>query len=174
MPRDFASFFAFNHLTFTSFCAIVRTMATYMRNKKATFDFELKKTFEAGLVLHGFEVKAIRKGMGNITSAYVVVRGGEAYLIGATINPYQPANTPKSYDPERPRKLLLSEKELAEIEQAVEKERLTAVAVSLYSNAGKIKLEVAIARGKRQYDKRQTLKERDSKRDINRTLKNTY
>lgn len=144
----------------------------YIKNSKARYDFEILDTYEAGLVLSGHEVKAIRNGMGKLVGAHVVVRGGEGFLVGANINPYQVANTPKSYEPDRTRKLLLSKKELAEIEQAVEKNRLTAIPLSLYKHGSKIKLEVAIARGKKKTDKRQTIKARDTKRDIERTLKN--
>jgi SsrA-binding protein len=100
------------------------------------------------------------------------VRGAEAFLVGASISEYQPANTPKNYDKDRPRKLLLSKKEIAEIENQTDKTSLTAVAIRLYNKNGKIKLELAIARGKKKFDKREVLKQRDSKRDIERTLKN--
>lgn len=146
-------------------------MSTYIQNRKAHFDFEILDTFEAGLVLHGYEVKAIRAGKGRLEGAYVIVRGGEAFLVGATIAPFQPTNTPKSYDPERPRKLLLSKKELFHLEQQTETERLTAVPLKLYNNGRNIKLEVALARGKKKHDKRESIKSRDSKRDIERTLK---
>lgn len=146
-------------------------MKAYVTNRKAHFNFEIIKTFEAGLVLHGFEVKSIRSGKAKLDGSYVVVRGGEAYLVGANINPFQPINTPKSYEPERLRKLLLSKKELLEIERSVEKDKLTAVPLKLYSSNSKIKLEVAIARGKKKHDKRESLKARDTKRDIDRTLK---
>lgn len=149
-------------------------MAAYITNSKARFDFEILKTFEAGLVLYGHEVKAIRHGMGKLVGAHVVVRGGEAFLVGANINPYQIANTPKRYDGERARKLLLSKKELVEIEQATERERLTCIPLSLYNNGRNVKLEIAIARGKKKADKRQTIKARDTKRDIERTLKSQY
>ena len=145
---------------------------TYVANKKAAFDFEVKKTFEAGLVLLGLEVKSIRSGKASLKGAYVVVRGGEAYLVGSNINPYQPINTPKSYDPERLRKLLFSKKELSEIEKLTDQDGLTAIPIRLYSSRGKIKLEVAVARGKKKHDKRQAIKARETKRDIERTLKN--
>tara|TARA_B100000508_G_C11464958_1_gene281245 strand:+ start:6599 stop:7048 length:450 start_codon:yes stop_codon:yes gene_type:complete len=147
-------------------------MSAYIQNKKARFDFEILETFEAGLVLHGYEVKSIRAGKGKLDGAYVVVRGGEAFLVGASVSPFQVANTPKGYDPERPRKLLLSKKELMRIEQQTETARLTAVALRLYNSGRNIKLEIAIARGKKKHDKRESLKARDSKRDIERTLKN--
>ncbi len=149
-------------------------MSTYIQNRKARFDYEILDTTEAGLVLQGHEVKSIRAGKGKLEGAYVIIRGGEAFLVGASISPYQVANTPKNYDPERPRKLLLSKKELGHYEQQTETARLTAVPIRLYSNKGKIKLEIALARGKKKYDKRETLKARDSKRDIDRTLKNQY
>lgn len=147
-------------------------MSTYIQNRKARFNFEILETFEAGLVLFGYEVKAIRAGKGKLDGAYVIIRGGEAFLVGASISPFQVANTPKSYDPERPRVLLLSKKQLALFEQQTEKARLTAVPLKLYNNGQKIKLEVALARGKKQQDKRESIKERDNKRDIERTLKN--
>jgi SsrA-binding protein len=147
-------------------------MSNFIQNRKARFNFEILETFEAGLVLEGHEVKSIRAGKGKLEGAYVIIRGGEAFLVGASITPFQVANTPKSYDNERARKLLLSKKQLALFEQQTEKARLTAVPLRLYSNGQKIKLEIALARGKKQQDKRESIKARDTKRDIERTLKN--
>jgi SsrA-binding protein len=149
-------------------------MTTFIRNRKARFDFEILEEFEAGIVLSGAEVKSIRSGKGKLDGAYVIVRGGEAFLVGASVSPYQVANTPKDYDPERPRKLLFSKKELARLENQTETAGLTAVALSFYNKGGKIKLSVAIARGKKKHDKRESIKERDTKRDIERTLKTQY
>lgn len=149
-------------------------MTTYIKNRKAHFNFEILETFEAGLVLLGTEAKSIRNSKANLEGSHVIIRGGEAFLVGASITEYQPANTPKSYDKERTRKLLLSKKQLAHIEQQTEKAGLTAIPLRLYNSGRNIKLEVAIARGKKKFDKRQTLKERDSKRDIDRTLKSQY
>lgn len=146
-------------------------MKAYIQNRKAHFNFEILETFEAGLVLQGFEAKSIRAGKGKLEGAHVIIRGGEAFLVGTSISPYQPANTPKNYDPERTRKLLLSKKELAHIEQQTEKAGLTGVPIKLYNAGRKIKLEFALARGKKKFDKRETLKARDTKRDIDRTLK---
>ncbi|MEZ4104085.1 MAG: SsrA-binding protein SmpB [Candidatus Paceibacterota bacterium] len=147
-------------------------MTTYITNKKATFDFEILDTFEAGVVLSGHEVKAIRNGKATLNGAYVVIRGGEAWLLGASISPYQIANTPKNYDPERTRKLLLNKKELKELEQKGEQQGLTIVAIKWYSKNRKIKLEIALVRGKKKADKREKIKERDTKRSIERILKN--
>ncbi|USN87525.1 MAG: SsrA-binding protein SmpB [Candidatus Nomurabacteria bacterium] len=146
-------------------------MTDYIRNKKATFDFEILDTFEAGAVLNGFEVKAIRNGKASLNGAYVVIRGGEAWLLGASISPYQIPNTPKNYDPERTRKLLLNKKELKELVQKGEQQGLTIVAIKWYSKNRKIKLQIALVRGKKKADKREKLKERDTKRNIERILK---
>ena len=146
-------------------------MSTYARNKKAHFDFEILEVFEAGLVLLGTEVKSIRAGRVKLDGGHILVRGGEAYLVNASIAAFQPINTQKSYDPERVRKLLLNQKQLALLHRQTEQSHLTAIPLSLYNKGGKIKLEMAIARGKKKADKRESLRERDVKRDIDRTLK---
>jgi|SRR5690606_34391523 len=147
-------------------------MTTYLSHKKAHFDYEVLTTYEAGLVLSGHEVKSIRASRGKLEGGFVLIRGGEAFLVGVNINPYQPSNLPKKYDPERPRKLLLSKKELLEIERQTESQGLTAIPLRLYNNGRNIKLELAVVKGKKKHDKRETIKERDTKRDIDRILKN--
>lgn len=122
------------------------------------------------MVLLGTEVKSIRNGRVKL-GGYIVVRGGEALLIGTSIPAWQPINTAKNYDPERPRKLLLTKKQLVKIERETEKQGLTAIPLSLYNSGRNIKLSFAIARGKKKADKRESIKERDVKRDIDRTLK---
>lgn len=146
-------------------------MTTYVQNKKARFNFELLEEFEAGAVLTGHEVKAIRAGKAKLDGAYVIIRGGEAFLVGASISPFQVANTPKGYDPEAARKLLLSQKELAKLERESEHAGLTIVPLKWYNKSRYIKLALAIGRGKKKADKRETLKSRDAKREIDRTLK---
>lgn len=147
-------------------------MANLITNKKARFDYDILDTFEAGLVLAGYEVKALQLGRGKLDGAHVLIRGGEAYLVNAAIQPYQPANMPKDYEPEQPRKLLLNKKELAELEQKSEQAGLTIVPIRLYNAGRKLKLEIGIGRGKKKHDKRETLKKRDTKRAIDRILKN--
>jgi SsrA-binding protein len=147
---------------------------TLIENKKAHFDYEIVETYEAGASLVGHEVKALRAGKGSLEGARVGVRGGEAFLIGATIQPYQVGNTPKSYDPERTRKLLLSKKEIVTLADAEGQKGLTIVPLKWYNHNRKLKLAIAIARHKKKYDKRASLKERDTKREIGRTLKNEY
>ena len=146
----------------------------FIENKKARFDFELMTTFEAGHELYGHEVKAIKKSMGSFEGARVVVRGGEVFLIGASITAYQQSNTPKSYDPERARRLLLNKKEMAELATLEKKKGLTILPIKWYNKGRRLKLEIAVARHKKKYDKRAALKERDEKRQIERTLKNEY
>lgn len=146
-------------------------MTTYVTHKRASFDYEILDTFEAGISLLGTEVKSIRNKRGQLEGAHVVVRGGEAFLVGATIPPYQTANAPKDYDGERPRKLLLTQKELQKLHTESEKNGLTAIPIRLYNNGRNLKLEVGIARGKKKYDKRESIKTRDTKRDIDREFK---
>ena len=146
-------------------------MASEVTNKKAYFDYEILEHFEAGAVLTGAEVKSIRAGKASLNGAYVIIRGGEAYLVNASISPYQVANTPKSYEPDRARKLLLNKKQLLELEQGSEKAGLTIVAIKWYNDKRYLKLSIGLARGKKKADKRETLKSRDSKREIARILK---
>jgi SsrA-binding protein len=146
-------------------------MSDFITNKKAYFDYEILETFEAGVVLSGAEVKSVRASKASLNGAYAIIRGGEAYLVNASISPYQVANTPKNYDPERARKLLLSEKELATLERGSEQEGLTIVAIKWYNKKRFLKLEIGLARGKKKVDKRETLKERATKRDIDRIMK---
>jgi SsrA-binding protein len=147
-------------------------MTTYLSHKKAHFDYEVLHTYEAGLVLLGLEVKSVRAKRGKLEGSHVIVRGKEAFVVGLNINAYQPANTKKSYDPERTRKLLLSKKELKELEHHTETQGLTAIPIRLYNNGRNIKLEIAVVRGKKKHDKREAIKARDTKREIERTLKN--
>ncbi len=146
-------------------------MADYVQNKKASFDYEFLEQYEAGVVLHGYEVKAVRANKASLNGAYVIIRGGEAFLVNASISAFQVANTPKNYDPERARKLLLSKKELAMLERGSEQQGLTIVAIRWFNKNRHIKLQIALARGKKKADKREKLKEQSSKRDIERLLK---
>ena len=146
-------------------------MSSYIEHKKARFNFEILEEFNAGLELFGFEVKSIKNNQGKLEGAYIVIRGGEAYLIGAFIPPYQLANTPTDYDPNRARRLLLTKKEIARLARFEEEQGLTIVPISLYNKDSKIKVRLGVARGKKKYDKRETIKKRDTERDLRRTLK---
>lgn len=144
----------------------------YSTHRRAHFDYDILDTFEAGLVLVGHEVKAIRLGRAKLEGGHVVVRDGEALLVGISVPPFQPKNTPVKYDPERTRILLLKPKELATLERETEKAGLTAVPLALYNAGRNIKLKIGLARGKKKTDKRESIKARDTKREIERTLKN--
>lgn len=142
-----------------------------IRNKKAVFNYEILEKFEAGIQLRGFEVKSLKSGQGSLEGSYVIVRGGEAFLVGANIPPFQPANTPKNYDPLHTRKLLLTKKELDVFAGKEKQAGLTIVPISVYNKRNHLKLEIGIARGKKKYDKRETIKKRDMEREMYRTLK---
>ncbi|MBL8158127.1 SsrA-binding protein SmpB [bacterium] len=142
-----------------------------IRNDKVGFDYTILEEIEAGLELLGLEVKSLRAGQGSLKGARVVARGGEAYLVGATIPAWQVLNAPKTYDALRTRKLLLSKKQIAHISSAEGQDGLTVVPLAVYNKGRRLKLGIAIARGKKKADKRQTIKERDTKRQIERTLK---
>ncbi len=147
-------------------------MSQWSYNKEALFNYEVLEKFEAGVELLGFEVKAIKAGKMNLAGSHVGVRGGEAFLIGASIAPYQTANTPEDYEPTRVRKLLLNKSELAQLAGFESKKGLTIIPISVYNKGRRIKLEVAVARGKKRFDKRQTIKKRETDIEIRRTLKN--
>jgi len=141
-------------------------------HKKAGLDYEILEQYEAGLELLGHEVKSLRNKHGKLEGAHVIVRGGEAYIVGMHIPPYQPANVGKEYDPGRSRKLLLTKAEILKLSEAEGQKGLTIVPLSVYNKGRVLKLSVAVARGKKKYDKRAALKKRDVERDIRRTLKN--
>lgn len=136
-------------------------MTDYASNPKAGFDYDILETIEAGIVLEGHEVKAIKTGKASIKGAYVKILNEEPYLIGATISPYQPANTPKNYDPQHSRKLLLSRKEIANLVGTAQAHGVTLIPLKLYGKKGLVKLLIGIGRGKKKYDKRETIKKRD-------------
>ena len=142
-----------------------------LENKKAYFNYEILEKLDAGIELLGHEVKSLKGKQGSLEGAYIIVRGGEAYLINAHIPPYQPGNVPKEYDPYRNRKLLLTKKEIAGLSVAEGTRGLTIVPISVYNKNRKLKLSLGVGRGKKKADKRQTIKKRDTEREIGRTLK---
>ncbi len=146
-------------------------MANYAENRKARFDYEILDKYETGIELLGSEVKSVRGGQMSLEGAFVIIRGGEAFLINSNIPPYQVKNTPESYDPLRNRKVLLTKKEIAELAQNDKNKSLTIVPISVYNKNRKIKLEIAVVKGKKKFDKRETLKKRDTDRELRRSLK---
>lgn len=145
-------------------------MATLVQNKKAAFNYEIAEKFDAGIELFGFEVKSLRASQGSLEGSYVTIRGGEAFLLGAHIPPFQVKNTPTEYDPIRNRRLLLTKKEIGVLAEVEGKKGLTIVPISVYSIGRKIKVELGVARGKKKFDKRETIKKRDTDREIRRTI----
>jgi SsrA-binding protein len=133
------------------------------RNKRASYDYELSDKFEAGLALVGSEVKMLRRGSADLTDAWVSIRRGEAWLHGVNIPELQ--GTPWGHEGKRARKLLLHRHEIEQIKRAIERQGMTIVATRLYFRRGHAKVEIALARGKRQADKRQTMKEREADRE---------
>ena len=145
--------------------------STIALNKRARFDYELGEKFEAGLVLEGWEVKAIRAGNVQLTDSYVLLRDGEAWLFGANIVPLISASTHVVADPQRTRKLLLNSKELARIFAATSQKGLTCVATAMYWKGNKVKCEIALGKGKKSHDKRSTTRDRDWERQKERLMK---
>ena len=143
------------------------------QNKKARHDYFIEDTYEAGLQLEGWEVKSLRAGRAQITESYVHVRDGEGWLIGAHISPLNTASTHVRADPTRTRKLLLHRTELDRLIGAVERKGYTLVALNLHWSRGRAKLDIGLAKGKKQQDKRATIKDRDWQRQKSRILKHS-
>ncbi len=146
-------------------------MANYAENRKARFDYEILEKYEAGIELLGIEVKSVRSGRVSLDGSFVIVRGGEAFLINANITPLQPKNAPKDYDPMRNRKVLLTKKELVELSETEKNRSLTIVPLSMYNKNRKVKVEIALVKGKKNFDKRETTKKRETDREIRREYK---
>ncbi len=140
-------------------------------NKKALFNYAIEERFEAGVVLQGWEVKAVREGKVQLTDGYVVIREGELFLIGCQINPLKTASTHVNAEAARTKKLLMHRDEIRRLVGKVEQKGYTLVPLNLHWKSGRVKCEVALARGKAEHDKRDTIKEREGKREVERALK---
>jgi SsrA-binding protein len=146
------------------------TGRTLVQNRQARFHYEILEKVEAGIALQGTEVKSIREGKANIKEAYADIRNGEAWLIGAHINPYSHGNI-TNHDPLRERKLLLNAREIHRLQGKIMEKGLTLVPVRLYLKGRLIKLELGVGRGKKLVDKREDMKKRDQEREIQRAIK---
>ena len=146
-------------------------MANYAENRKARFDYEILEKYEAGIELLGPEVKSVRNGRMSLEGAFVIIRGGEAFLINSNIPPYQVKNAEKDYDPLKNRKLLLTKKEIAELAASEKNKSLTIIPMTVYNKGRKIKVGIALVKGKKKFDKRESLKKRDTDREIRREYK---
>jgi len=141
------------------------------RNRRASYDYHLEKSFQAGLVLRGSEIKSIRANRINLQEGFVEERDGELWLLNVHISPYEQAGVYGYVDPVRPRKLLLHKKEIAQITSRIRERGYTVVPTMVFLQHGRAKVEIALAKGKKQYDKRADLAKRDSDREIRQALK---
>ncbi len=148
----------------------IKTVAT---NRKARHEYHFHDTYEAGLVLQGSEIKSIRSGRVSLQEGYVLFEEGEAWLVNVHIAPYDPASR-QGHEPRRRRKLLLHRKEINRLSAQVQEKGYTVIPTRLYLKDGRAKVEIALARGKKLHDKRQTIAERESKRQVERALKERY
>jgi SsrA-binding protein len=148
--------------------------ATIIVNKKARFEYFVEDEYDAGLVLEGWEIKSLRAGRVNLSDAHVIVKNGEAWLLGAQIQPLPTASTHIHPDPIRTRKLLLKRRELDQLIGRVERQGYTLIPLNLYWKRNKIKMKVALAKGKKTHDKRETVKDRDWQRDHSRIMKKNH
>lgn len=146
-------------------------MSEITSNKKAHFDYQILETYEAGIELLGHEVKSVKTGHINLAGSFAVIRGGEAYLLNATIPPYQAKNAPADYDPLRTRKLLLHKSEIKELIGKSAQKGLTIVPLKVYTKRSRIKILLGLAKHKKKADKRETIKKREAEREVRRTLK---
>ena len=147
------------------------TSSRIAENKKAIFNYFIEERFEAGMVLEGWEVKAVREGKVQLTDGYVVIRDGEMYIIGCQINPLKTASTHVRPDAVRTKKLLLKKDEIKRLIGKVEQKGYTLVPLNLHWKNGKVKCEIGLARGKAEHDKRDTIKDREGKREVERAMK---
>jgi SsrA-binding protein len=145
-------------------------MSDLAENRKAKFDYEILETYEAGIELLGSEAKSIKTGHMNLGGSYAVIRGGELWLLNADVPPYQPGNTPESYDSKRSRRLLLHKNELKNLVGKLNEQGYTLVPLRAYAKKGIIKIELGLARSKKKADKREVLKKRAVARDMQREI----
>ena len=149
----------------------VKNMPVLAINKQALYDYEILDRFEAGMVLTGQEVKSIKQGGLNLKNAFVTIKNEEAYLTNARVSPYVKAGRLIDYDPERPRKLLLHKKELRSLTGKLRQKGLTMVPLKAYTKGQRVKVEIGVGRGKKEYDKRQTIKKREIAKQLREAIK---
>jgi len=161
------------NLYYNSLIIYYKNMGVLAENRKLKFEYEILETFEAGIELLGFEVKSLKKKGGvNLAGTYIIINKNlEAFWVGAKILPFQPSNIYIEYNPQRDRKLLLKKKEIEYLAHKAEEKGLTLMPVILYTKRSFIKMELALVRGKKSYDKRESIKKRDIERKINSELK---
>ncbi|MBI4427629.1 MAG: SsrA-binding protein SmpB [Ignavibacteriales bacterium] len=142
-------------------------------NRRARHDYEILESFEAGIALKGTEVKSIRNGNANLQDGYAIIKNGEVWLLGMHISPYEQGNI-NNHDPRRTRKLLLQRKQIRKLYGRISEKGLTLIPLSVYFKGPYAKIELAVCRGKKTYDKREAIAKRDAQRDISKRLKRSY
>jgi len=143
-------------------------MKTLATNKKAYFNYEILEKFEAGIVLSGIETKAAKTGKASLASSFAIIRNNKVSLLNCSISPFQPKNISSAYEPERTKKLLLHKKEIEYLLGKVKQKNLTLIPLRMYTKHGLVKIELGLVKGKKKFDKRETIKKRDVKRNIDR------
>ena len=143
-------------------------------NRRARFDYHIEERYEAGMVLEGWEIKAVRAGQVQLTDGYVVIRDGELYLIGCRINALRSASTHVQPEADRTKKLLMHKEEIRRLIGKVEQKGFTLVPLDLHYKCGRVKAEIALAKGKAEHDKRDTIKDREGKREVERAMKERH
>jgi SsrA-binding protein len=146
----------------------------FIQNPGVHYHYQILESFEAGIELKGFEVKALREGKGSLKGSYVTIKDNEVYLVNFNIPPYQPKNTPKDYDENRPRKLLLKRKEIKYLIGKIKEKKSIIIPTKIYSKRNLIKVEIALAKALKKYEKREKIKEREFRRIKERFLKRAY
>lgn len=146
-------------------------MSTLVDNPKARFDYEILETYEAGIELLGHEVKSLKAGKASLEGSYVIVRGGEAFLMNMLVSPYQEKNTPQDYEPRRGRRLLLTNAEIRSLADKGESRGLTIVPIKVYNKTNLVKVSIGVMRGKKKYDKRESIKKRETDRNVRREFR---
>lgn len=142
-----------------------------IKNRKATFDYEIEDTYEAGIVLKGTEIKSIREGRANLKDSYAIIKNGEAFLLNMHVSHYDKGNI-FNHEETRTRKLLLNKKEIYKLRDLIERDGYTLIPLKLYFKGNKAKIAIGVARGKKNYDKRESIKKKDMNREIQKQLKN--
>ncbi len=140
-------------------------------NKRAYFDYQILETYEAGIELMGFEVKAIKTGRINLAGSYAIVKNNQLWLLNADVPPYQPKNTPADYAPKRTRRLLLKKKEIKNLIGQTKQKNLTLVPLKVYAKNGRIKIEIGLVKSRKKFDKRELIKKREVQRQIQEKLR---
>ena len=149
-------------------------METLVTNKKAHFNYEILEKFQAGIVLTGAETKAVKTGKVDLAGSFAVIKNNEVLLLNCSIAPFQPKNIAPSYIPDRTRKLLLRQEEIKSLSGKIKQKNLTLIPLRMYNKQGLIKVELGLARGKKKFDKRETIKKREVKRKIDRARRGQY